>query len=72
MKDFKFPKGEELCVTYHNVDGTTLFMMTEKALSDSFSFSLYEVSDDTMVRLGRAKSPFELEEKFDVMAKCMV
>lgn len=62
------PKGEIVWVGYYNKDGECLFILTSKPARD-FYF-LYEVSQDGSVKkLGKAKTPPELEKKFDVYSK---
>ena len=64
--EIKYPKGETVWVSYQKSDGTPIFILTSKPARD-FYF-LYEVLDDGSVKkLGKARSPTELEEKFDVM-----
>ena len=70
MKEVKRPKGEEIWVSYHKADGTTVAILTSKPARD-FYF-LYEVKpDNTLNKLGKSKSPTELEEKFNVRTKMM-
>lgn len=59
------PKGEIAWVGYYNKEGAPLFILTSKPSRD-FYF-LYEVNKDgTLKKLGRAKEPPELEEKYKV------
>ena len=57
----KLPKDEVAKVGYYNTDGEKKFVLTSK---DSF-FYLYKVGDG-FEKLGRAKEPTELIEKFGV------
>ena len=60
----KYPKGE-IVWTEYSKNGKAIFLMTSKESRD-FYF-LYKVNDDgTAEKLGRGKSPIELEEKFNV------
>lgn len=60
----KYPKGEEVCVTHCERGGKPLFLITNKHLTGYFS--LYEFTEDGLVRLGKGFSPLELEEKFEI------
>ena len=61
----KIPKSEQVWATYNNVNGETVYVMTSKASRD-FYF-LYKLnSDGSLVKLGKARTPPELEKKFDV------
>lgn len=62
--EVKYPKGENVCVTYCERSGKPLFLITTKPLTGHFF--LYEFTGDGLVRLGKGLSPLELEEKFDV------
>lgn len=61
---FKLPKGEEICTRYYSLGGKPVFLMSVKALVGIFS--LYEITDGAISRLGNGESPIELEEKFNV------
>ncbi|MDE6148533.1 MAG: hypothetical protein K2F81_00340 [Ruminococcus sp.] len=66
--ELKIPKGEQAWVSYLNTKGELVFLLTSKPARD-FYF-LYEVApDDNLTKLGKSRSPTELEEKFDVMSK---
>lgn len=59
----RYPKGETVWVTYHRPDGSPSFFITSKPARDCYY--LYGVSPDgTLSKLGRAKTPVELEEKY--------
>ena len=60
----KCPKGEDSCVTYYGPDGNPLFRLTTKPSTGHFF--LYEFTASGLVRLGKGRSPLELEEKYDV------
>ena len=68
MSEPKCPRGEMVWVRYCLKDGTMKFMLTSKKQNRDFYF-LYEVIDDKLVKLGRSKSPPELERKFEVHKK---
>ena len=64
----KYPKNETVWMTYYDSAGTLQFFMTSKAARDYYY--LYAVKDDsTFVKLGKARSPAELEKKYDVDKK---
>lgn len=62
-----YPKGEIVWTGYYNKAGTLLFIITSKESRDYYY--LYEYRDDAFNKLGRAKSPVELEERFHVHEK---
>lgn len=71
MMKIKVPKGEQAWVWYNNVKGEAVCLLTSKPLRD-FYF-LYEVkSDGSLAKLGKAHSPTELEEKFNVQSRMRV
>lgn len=51
-------------VGYYTIDHNLLFIMTSKESRDFYY--LYELVDGSFKKLGRAKSPQELEKKFEV------
>lgn len=53
-------------VRYVDKNQNTLFILTSKETSRDFYF-LYEVAGDSFRKLGKARSPTELEEKFRVI-----
>lgn len=59
-----YPRGEQVWTSYYNSSHELLFIVTSKPIRD-FYF-LYEVVDGAFKKLGKAKSPLELEEKFKV------
>ena len=61
------PKGERAFSGYYNRNGILLFVITAKEARDYYF--LYEVKDDTYVKLGRSKNPLDLVEKFNVMER---
>ena len=68
MSTPKYPKGERVWVGYYNTKHELLFILTSKESSRDYYF-LYELVDGTFKNLGRARSPKELETKFDVEKK---
>ena len=68
MNEIKLPKDETLWVSYRKTDGTAVAILTSKPARDCYY--LYEVmADSTLKRLGKAKTPTELEEKFNIKAR---
>lgn len=66
MPPLKLPKSETLWVSYYNRAGELIFILTSKENSRDW-YCLYEVVDGTALKkLGRAHTPPELEEKYDV------
>lgn len=64
----KYPKGETVWVSYCNLQKETVCLLICKP-SRNFYY-LYEVlSSGELKKLGKARSPTELEEKFDVKAR---
>ena len=59
-----YPKGEQVWTSYHDSSHELLFIVTSKPTRD-FYF-LYELVDGAFKKLGKAKSPLELEEKFNI------
>lgn len=67
MDALKYPKGERVFTGYYNTAGELLFILTAKEARDYYF--LYELKDGAFRKLGRSKSPPELEEKFGVSQK---
>lgn len=62
----KVPKGEKLWWMYKNKSGRPIFLLTSK-LNNRDNYYLYEITpEEELVKLGRAKTPPELEKKFHV------
>lgn len=59
-----YPNGEQVWTSYYNSSHELLFIVTSKPTRD-FYF-LYEFVDGAFKKLGKAKSPLKLEEKFNV------
>ena len=68
MRELKYPKGERVWVGIYNKDHELMFIITSKESSRDYYF-LYELVDGSFKKLGRARSPKELEAKFDVNKK---
>ena len=65
VKKTHIPKGERVWVSYLNHRSELVFVLTSNSARD-FYF-LYEVLEDGKLnKLGKAKSPFDLERKFKV------
>lgn len=62
------PKGERVWVGYYSKDHALMFILTSKGLSRDYYY-LYEMAGGSFKKLGRARSPKELEVKFDVYKK---
>lgn len=65
MSDFRIPKGERLWVSYYNKKGELLFSLTSKELNRDWYY-LYKIEEGKQTKLGKAKTPYELEKKFHV------
>ncbi len=68
MSSPKYPKGERVWVGYYDIGHELRFILTSKESSREYFF-LYELVDGAFKKLGRARSPKELEAKFDVNKK---
>ena len=65
----RYPKGEIVWVTYHYAGGDPAFFIASKPSRDYYY--LYEVSKDgSTQKIGKAKNPGELEDKFQICKKC--
>lgn len=65
----RYPKGETVWVSYINRNEELLFIITSKPIRD-FYF-LYEVVNGEFKKLGKAKTPIELEKNFKVNNRCL-
>ena len=64
----KCPSGEKIWVSYVNTNGEPVYIITSKPTRDYYY--LYEVSENgNMRKLGKSKSPIELEEKYNVIER---
>ena len=66
-KNLKYPKGEIVWESYYNKSRELKFIITSKPIRDSYF--LYELVDGEFKKLGKAKTPPELVEKYDVEKK---
>ena len=69
MTDIKYPKGERVWVGYYNRRGELLFILTSKENREWYF--LYELTDGAFKKLGKAREPPELVERFHVEKKMM-
>ncbi len=67
MSDMSYPKGEKVCIIYVNTSGEEQLVMTEKDMHTSFT--LWEREENAWKKLGRAKTPTELEDEHDVLSR---
>ena len=67
MKSLKYPKGEKVWESYYNESRELKFIITSKSTRDSYF--LYELVNGEFKKLGKAKTPPELVEKYDVCKK---
>lgn len=56
--EIKLPKGEQAWVSYRSAEGNPMFIVTSKAARDSYT--LYEVTDGALNKLGKSANPEEL------------
>lgn len=68
MKEPNVPKGEIAWMGYCDRSHNLKFLVTSKSNNRDFYF-LYEVVDGTLKKLGKSRSPKELEEKFNIWKK---
>lgn len=62
-KSIKPPRGERVWTTWHSSDGSVTHVITSKDARDYYY--IYSVgSDGSLTKLGKAKSPPELEDRF--------
>ena len=67
----KYPKNEIVWVSYRNIKGETIAILTSKQTLDCYY--LYEVNrDGSLLKLGKARFPPEIEERFDIKSRMMV
>lgn len=65
MSGPRYPRGERIWVSLYNKDHELMFIITSKESSRDTYF-LYELVGGSFKKLGRARSPKDLEEKYDV------
>lgn len=66
-REIKMPRGEIAWVGYYDRVGDLRFVITSKEARDWYY--LYETKGESLVKLGKAKEPPELVEKYDVERK---
>lgn len=66
IDDIKIPKGETVWAEFLS-KGKPRFIITSKQLRDWYF--LYEVNGEELKKLGKARTPPELEERFKVHEK---
>ena len=67
MKNLKYPKGEKVWESYYNESRELKFIITSKSTRDAYF--LYELVNGEFKKLGKARTPPELVEKYDVEKK---
>lgn len=67
--ELKYPVGEMAWVRYKNRKGEIVSIITSKESRDWYY--LYDLVGDKFVKRGKAKSPPELVEKFNVYERMM-
>ena len=68
MSEVKYPKGERAWMSYWSRENVLLFLLTSKENNRDWYY-LYENVDGTLKKLGKARTPPELEEKYNVIEK---
>lgn len=68
LDELKYPRGERVRVKYYDGKHELLFILTTKEQSKDLYF-LYELKDGEFKKLGKAKSPSMLEEKYGIRNK---
>lgn len=64
IAEIKCPKGERLWVRYYDKKNSLRFFITSKEVRDYYF--LYEVSGDSVKKLGKARTPRDLEIKYKI------
>jgi hypothetical protein len=59
---YTYPKGEIVWIDYYDKDHNLRYILTSKEMRD-FYF-LYELKEGKFIKLGKDRSPWELERKF--------
>ena len=67
-KEYPYPKDEHVWVGYYTDKHELMFIITSKESSRDYYF-LYEYANGKFQKLGKSRSPKELEEKFEVEKK---
>lgn len=63
----KYPKSETVWTSYYASSDNLMFILTAKPQRDAYY--LYEFLANEFKKLGRSKTPLELEAKFDIYAR---
>jgi hypothetical protein len=66
---WRVPKGEILWSSYLDSTATPEFILTSKENENRQFYYLYAIKGNSLTKLGKAKTPPELEEKFGVHKK---
>lgn len=61
----KCPKGEIEWVVYHNSKNEPCFLVTSKENREYYF--LYKAENNVLTKLGKARTPSELEKKFNII-----
>lgn len=64
-RELIYPKGEHVWTGYYNKNHELVFILTSKEVSRDYYY-LYALENGKFKKLGRGKSPLELEERFEV------
>lgn len=70
MEQIKYPRGETVWVGYYDVRKNLRFIMTSKENDRSLYF-LYKLVDGRFKKIGRAQSPKEIEDKFEILKRLL-
>ena len=69
MTGLNYPKGEIVWTGYYNRSDELLFIVTSKETREFYY--LYELVDGEFKKLGKAKTPSELEQRFRVKERML-
>lgn len=64
IAEIRYPKGERLWARYYDKKNALRFFITSKEARDYYF--LYEVSGDSVKKLGKARTPRDLEMKYKI------
>lgn len=68
MKVPRLPKGEQVWASCYSANNELCYIITSKVNQRDYYY-LYNVEDGELKKLGKARSPLELEEKYEVKEK---
>lgn len=71
MSSPKYPRGERVWMSFFSANHDLKFIITSKESSREYYF-LYELLDGSFKKIGKARSPKDLEEKFEVRKRTEV